>query len=47
MNDANTNDRHKEAKDKIWIQILLGIFILWLLGVANPYWCVYPICWIQ
>jgi hypothetical protein len=35
------------SKDKIWIQILLGIFILWLLGVANPYWCVYPICWIQ
>jgi len=34
------------SKGKTWIQIPLWIFILWLLGVANPYWCVYPVCWI-
>jgi hypothetical protein len=34
------------SKGKTWIQIPLWIFILWLLGFANPYWCVYPVCWI-
>ena len=35
------------SRGKTWIQIPLWIFILWLLGFANPYWCVYPVCWIQ
>lgn len=34
------------SKGKTWIQIPLWIFILWMLGFANPYWCVYPVCWI-
>ena len=28
------------SKGKIWI------LILWMLGFFNPYWCVYPVCWI-
>ena len=35
------------SKGKTWIQIPLWIFILWMLGFANPYWCVYPVCWIN
>ena len=35
------------SKGKTWIQIPLWIFILWMLGFANPYWCVYPVCWVQ
>ena len=34
------------SKGKTWIQIPLWILILWFLGFANPYWCVYPVCWI-
>ena len=34
------------SKGKTWIQIPLWILILWMLGFANPYWCVYPVCWI-
>ena len=34
------------SRGKTWIQIPLWIFILWLMGFANPYWCVYPVCWI-
>ena len=40
--------RFKEwSKGKVWVQIPLWIFILWALGFANPYWCVYPVCWIS
>lgn len=35
------------SKDKLWAQIPLWILILWLLGFFNPYFCVYPVCWIQ
>jgi len=35
------------SRGKTWIQIPLWIFILWMLGFANPYWCVYPVCWIN
>ena len=35
------------SQGKTWILIPLWIFILWMLGFANPYWCVYPVCWIQ
>ena len=35
------------SKGKLWIQIPLWIFILWMLGFFNPYWCVYPVCWIM
>ena len=35
------------SQGKIWVQIPLWLFILWMLGFANPYWCVYPICWIS
>ena len=34
------------SRGKTWIQIPLWILILWLMGFANPYWCVYPVCWI-
>ena len=34
------------SKCKTWIQIPLWIFIMWFMGFANPYWCVYPVCWI-
>ena len=34
------------SKGKLWIQIPLWIFVLWFMGVFNPYWCVYPVCWI-
>ena len=30
----------------LWIQIPLWIWMLWMLGFFNPYWCVYPVCWI-
>ena len=33
-------------KDKLWVKIPLGLLILWMMGVFNPYWCVYPVCWI-
>jgi len=29
----------------LWIQIPLWIWMLWMLGFFNPYWCVYPVCW--
>ena len=32
------------SKGKILVQIPLWIMILWMLGFANPYWCVYPVC---
>ena len=35
------------SKGKTWVQIPLWILILWMLGFANPYWCVYPVCWIN
>ena len=35
------------SRGKVWVQIPLWIFILWSLGFANPYWCVYPVCWIS
>ena len=34
------------SKDKLWVKIPLGLLILWMMGVFNPYWCVYPVCWI-
>ena len=34
-------------KDKLWAKIPLWILLAWMLGVFNPYWCVYPVCWIQ
>jgi hypothetical protein len=34
------------SKGKLWVQIPLWIFVLWFMGVANPYWCIYPVCWI-
>ena len=34
------------SKGNLWVQIPLWIFVLWFMGVLNPYWCVYPICWI-
>ena len=34
------------SRGKTWIQIPLWIFILWSMGFANPYWCIYPVCWI-
>ena len=34
------------SKGKLWVQIPLWIFALWFMGVLNPYWCVYPVCWI-
>tara|TARA_Y100000385_G_scaffold283734_1_gene340438 strand:- start:183 stop:377 length:195 start_codon:yes stop_codon:yes gene_type:complete len=34
------------SKGKIWVQIPLWIFVLWFMGVLNPYWCIYPVCWI-
>ena len=36
-----------QIKNKLWIQIPLGLLVLWLLGFFNPYWCVYPVCWIN
>jgi len=39
--------RFKEwSKGKVWVQIPLWIFVLWFMGVLNPYWCIYPVCWI-
>ena len=35
------------SKDKLWVQVLMGLLLLWMLGIFNPYWCVYPVCWIQ
>ena len=35
------------SKGNLWIQIPLWILILWMLGIFNPYWCVYPVCWIK
>tara|TARA_Y100001937_G_scaffold71830_1_gene97713 strand:+ start:819 stop:983 length:165 start_codon:yes stop_codon:yes gene_type:complete len=34
------------SKGNFWIQIPLYILIFWMLGFFNPYWCVYPVCWI-
>tara|TARA_R110002012_G_scaffold109593_1_gene253478 strand:+ start:3878 stop:4048 length:171 start_codon:yes stop_codon:yes gene_type:complete len=34
------------SKDKLWAKIPLWILLLWMLGFFNPYWCVYPVCWI-
>ena len=35
------------SRDKLWVQVLMGLLLLWMLGIFNPYWCVYPVCWIQ
>lgn len=35
------------SKGNLWIQIPLWIFIAWMMGFFNPYWCVYPVCWIS
>ena len=35
------------SKGKLWVKIPLIILILWFMGFANPYWCVYPVCWIN
>ena len=35
------------SKDNLWVKIPLWILIAWMLGIFNPYWCVYPVCWIQ
>ena len=34
------------SKGKVWVQIPLWIFVLWFMGGLNPYWCIYPVCWI-
>ena len=34
------------SKGKLWVQIPLWILVLWFMGFANPYWCVYPVCWV-
>ena len=34
------------SRENLWIQMPLWILILWLLGIGNAYWCVYPVCWI-
>ena len=35
------------SKGNLWVQIPLWIFIAWRMGFFNPYWCVYPVCWIS
>lgn len=46
LTEENALKFREWSKGKTWIQIPLWIFILWMLGFANPYWCVYPVCWI-
>jgi hypothetical protein len=46
LTEENALKFREWSKGKIWIQIPLWILILWFLGFANPYWCVYPVCWI-
>ena len=47
LTEENALKFREWAKGKLWIQIPLWIFILWMLGFFNPYWCVYPVCWIM
>ncbi len=46
LTEENALKFREWSKGKTWIQIPLWILILWFLGFANPYWCVYPVCWI-
>ena len=46
LTEENALKFREWSKGKIWVQIPLWILILWFLGFANPYWCVYPVCWI-
>jgi len=46
LTEENALKFREWSKGKVWLQIPLWIFILWMLGFANPYWCVYPVCWI-
>ncbi len=47
LTEENALKFREWSKGKLWIQIPLWIFILWMLGFFNPYWCVYPVCWIM
>ena len=47
LTEENALKFREWSKGKTWIQIPLWFFILWMLGFANPYWCVYPVCWIS
>ena len=47
LTEENALKFREWSKGKLWIQIPLWIFILWMLGCFNPYWCVYPVCWIM
>ena len=46
LTEENALKFREWSKGILWIQIPLWIFILWMLGFFNPYWCVYPVCWI-
>ena len=47
LTEENALKFREWSKGKLWIQIPLWIFILWMLGFFNPYWCVYPVCWVM
>ena len=47
LTEENALKFREWSKRKLWIQIPHWIFILWMLGLFNPYWCVYPVCWIM